>query len=87
MAAAVCGIDFDNTIVAYDELLNTIAQERGLICGGQTRAKREIRDRIRQLPDGETEWQTCQALLYGQRIGEAHLIDGVAAFIGYWVCT
>ncbi len=42
--------------------------------------KRTVRDRIRRLPDGETEWQKCQALLYGPRIGEAVLIEGVARF-------
>lgn len=78
---AICGIDFDNTIVTYDELLATIARERGLIGGDHLSTKRGIRDRIRLLPDGEIEWQKCQALLYGQRIAEARLIEGAAAFI------
>lgn len=43
-------------------------------------SKRTLRDRIRQLPDGETEWQKCQALLYGPRIGEAVLMEGVTRF-------
>src|ERR1051325_6940804 len=46
-----------------------------------TLTKRSIRDRIRLLPDGEIEWQKCQALLYGQRIAEAKLVEGVADFI------
>ena len=78
---AICGIDFDNTIVTYDELLATIARERGLINGDRSSTKRSIRDQIRLLPDGEIEWQKCQALLYGQRIAEARLIEGAAAFI------
>jgi len=77
----ICGIDFDNTIVTYDELLTTIARERGLLDASQALTKRGIRDHIRQLPNGEIEWQKCQALLYGQRIAEARLIEGVAAFI------
>ena len=77
----ICGIDFDNTIVTYDELLATIARERGLLNGADAQTKRHIRDHIRQLPDGEIEWQKCQALLYGSRIGEARLIEGVAPFI------
>jgi hypothetical protein len=82
----ICGIDFDNTIVTYDELLTTIARERGLIDRAPADAaciqtKRNLRDQIRQLPDGEIEWQKCQALLYGQRIGEAKLADGVDAFV------
>jgi hypothetical protein len=78
---AICGIDFDNTIVTYDELLATIAHERGWISAGGIQSKRGIRDRIRLLPDGEIEWQKCQALLYGRRIAEARLIEGAAAFI------
>jgi hypothetical protein len=78
----VCGIDFDNTIVTYDELLTRIARERGLIGAEHVQTKRSIRDQIRQLPDGEIEWQKCQALLYGQRIAEARLVDGVTTFIG-----
>ena len=81
MPHLVCGIDFDNTIVTYDELLTTIARERGLIDAAHTQTKRSIRDQIRQLPDGEIEWQKCQALLYGPRIAEARLIDGAAGFI------
>ncbi|HTP31258.1 MAG TPA: hypothetical protein VMJ75_03730 [Candidatus Acidoferrales bacterium] len=77
----ICGIDFDNTIVTYDELLCAIARERGLVENGPVQTKRSIRDRIRQLPNGEIEWQKCQAVLYGQRIGEARLIEGVVPFI------
>jgi hypothetical protein len=82
-AAVICGIDFDNTIVTYDALLTTIARERGLLDVSQVLTKRSIRDHIRQLPDGEIEWQKCQALLYGQRISEARLIDGVASFVAH----
>ena len=76
----ICGIDFDNTIVSYDELLTKIARERGLIDVANVQSKRRLRDQIRQLPDGEIEWQKCQALLYGPRISEATLADGVATF-------
>jgi hypothetical protein len=77
----VCGIDFDNTIVNYNELLARIARERGLVDSGTPASKRTIRDWIRLLPDGETEWQKCQALMYGSRIQEARLSDGVGSFI------
>ena len=43
MPHLVCGIDFDNTIVTYDELLTTIARERGLIDAAHTQTKRSIR--------------------------------------------
>ncbi len=75
-----CGIDFDNTLVTYDEVLAKIAGERGLIECNPAETKKSIRDRLRRLPDGEIEWQRCQALLYGSRIGEAKLIEGVSRF-------
>lgn len=80
MAERICGVDFDNTIVSYDEVLARIVRERGLLDSVDSGTKRTIRDRIRQLPDGEIEWQKCQALLYGSRIHEAKLIDGVPEF-------
>jgi hypothetical protein len=74
------GIDFDNTIVGYDEVMYRLASERGLISGG-VQTKRAVRDRIRQLPDGEAEWQKLQALAYGPLMGEARLLDGADQFI------
>ena len=67
-------------MVSYDELLARIARERGLLQSDTPETKRQLRDRIRQLRDGEIEWQKCQALLYGPRIGEARLIEGVPRF-------
>jgi len=80
MPPEIVGIDFDNTIVTYDEALGRIARERELIVGDAVQTKKEIRDRIRRLPGGEIEWQKCQALLYGSRIGEAKLAEGVVEF-------
>lgn len=77
----ICGVDFDNTLVSYNELLARIVRERGLLDSAVSGTKRQLRDRIRRLQDGEIEWQKCQALLYGPRIGEARLIDGVARFL------
>jgi len=68
-------------VVSYDELLARIARERGLLQSGGAGTKRKLRDRIRQLQDGEIEWQKCQAQLYGPRIGEARLIEGVPEFL------
>jgi hypothetical protein len=75
------GIDFDNTIVGYDEVMYRLARERGLIGSNGERTKRAVRDRIRQLPDGEIEWQKLQALAYGPLMGEARLLDGADEFI------
>jgi hypothetical protein len=77
----VIGIDFDNTLVSYDELIHHVALERGLILEGAAKSKREVRDVIRLLPDGETEWQRVQGLVYGPRMHRARPTDGVEAFL------
>jgi len=75
------GIDFDNTIVSYDELMRRVAVDRGLIDEVEGRTKRDVRDRIRQLPDGDIEWQKLQALVYGPMMRDAQPITGVEEFI------
>ncbi len=75
------GIDFDNTIVGYDEVMYRIASQRGLVGSDGDRTKRAVRDRIRRLPDGEIEWQKLQALAYGPLIVEARLLEGADEFI------
>jgi hypothetical protein len=75
------GIDFDNTIVSYDELMYRAALDRGLINGGGERTKRAVRDRIRQMPDGEIEWQKLQALVYGPMMTGARPTEGAEEFI------
>ncbi|MGQ0665458.1 MAG: hypothetical protein ACT4O4_00330 [Nitrospiraceae bacterium] len=76
----VVGVDFDNTIANYDELMYAIALERRLIRADLTRNKKLIRDAIRALPDGETHWRGVQVTAYGPRMHEARLIDGVREF-------
>lgn len=81
MRRLVIGIDLDNTIANYDDVMHAIAVERGLVDTGVRRHKRNLRDSIRQLPDGETEWQRVQAVAYGPRMGEAKLAEGVSVFL------
>lgn len=76
----IIGVDFDNTLVNYDELLHAVAIERGLIRKNVRKNKKTIRDVIRQLPDGEIDWQRLQAILYGPRMKEATLAEGATAF-------
>ncbi len=76
----VIGVDFDNTIARYDELMYGIALERGLIDAGVARNKKSIRDAIRALPDGELHWRGLQVAAYGPRMHEARVMDGVREF-------
>lgn len=74
------GIDFDNTILTYDRVFQHHALKLGLITTGVGRDKREIRDRIRLLPDGEAKWIELQGLVYGKHIDEAELAPGIDTF-------
>ena len=81
----VLGIDFDNTIVSYDEILYQIALNRGLIDEQTPQKKRLIRDQVRSLAsgNGEIEWQRLQAFVYGKGMQGAVLIDGVKEFLKF----
>ena len=47
------GIDFDNTIVTYDNVFYEHAVKLGLIDKSVSKNKKQIRDEIRKLPNGK----------------------------------
>lgn len=77
------GIDFDNTIVRYDEAFLRVAKAWGLLPQEfPPSSKRTVRDAIRATgPDGNWEWTKLQAYVYGPGILEATPFDGVLAFL------
>lgn len=75
------GIDFDNTIITYDDVFRAAAKARGLIGADFAGSKQAVRDAIRLLPDGELAWQRLQGQVYGKGIGGAKMVAGVAAFL------
>jgi hypothetical protein len=75
------GLDFDNTLIAYDAVFRAAAVARGLIPADFAGTKQDIRDAIRLLPDGEQAWQSLQGHVYGSGIGGARLFDGVDHFL------
>jgi Phosphotransferase enzyme family len=74
------GIDFDNTIVNYDDIFVTSAKTRGWVPVDFHGTKRELRDTVRLLPDGEIKWQMLQGEVYGARMAEAKPFPGVTEF-------
>lgn len=76
---AVVGLDFDNTLVSYDRLLVTLAGELGWAAGAV--GKKAIRDAIRASAEGDLGWQRLQGMIYGPRMAEAEMVDGVAPFL------
>lgn len=74
------GVDFDNTIVSYDELMHDIAMQWGLIPADVEKSKKIIRDTIRRLPDGETHWRELQIESYGRRMCDARMTVDIGSF-------
>ena len=75
------GIDFDNTLISYDQVFLAAARERGLVSLEFTGNKQAVRDAIRLLPDGEAAWQRLQGHVYGKGINGAVMFEGVDAFL------
>jgi hypothetical protein len=75
------GIDFDNTLVSYDDVFRGAARSRGLIDESFSGTKQAVRDRIRLLPDGEIAWQTLQGHVYGKGIDNAVMFEGADTFL------
>jgi hypothetical protein len=73
------GIDFDNTIVCYDQLFHRVACEQGLIPETLPVNKRDVRDHLRQ-SGREEEWIEMQGYVYGPRLCDAEPFPGVLEF-------
>ncbi len=81
MTGMVIGVDFDNTIVCYDELFHRIALERGLVPSELEPRKNEVRDFLRRA-GREQDWTELQGYVYGARMAEARPFPGVLEFFG-----
>ncbi|MGH2373446.1 MAG: hypothetical protein ACRDIC_08225 [bacterium] len=75
------GIDFDNTIVRYDEVFADLACRSGLVDASFRGGKQALRDTLRAREGGEEAWQLLQGRVYGAGMTGARLIDGVDAFL------
>lgn len=74
------GIDFDNTIVSYDEAFHTAAVERGLVAAGTPAVKDAVRDELRRA-GREDDWTLLQGQVYGPGMGKALPFPGVVDFL------
>lgn len=74
------GVDFDNTIAAYDAVFAFLAVEEGVLPPLPVADKKMIRDAVRATPNGEQAWRHLQALAYGPRMQEAELMPNVGRF-------
>ncbi len=73
------GIDFDNTIVCYDEVFQAVAVEQGLVPAEAATSKTAIRDHLRSVGQ-EDRWTELQGTIYGPRMMDARPFPGVVEF-------
>jgi len=74
------GVDFDNTIVRYDDLFHRVARERSLIPAALPATKTSVRDYLRR-EGREDEWTALQGDVYGPRMADAAPFPGVIEFL------
>ena len=75
------GLDFDNTIVCYDEVFHRVAVETGLIPGHVPPTKNAVRDYLRR-EGREDEWTELQGTVYGPRLNDTPPFPGVLELLG-----
>src|SRR5579862_6408195 len=75
------GIDFDNTIICYDHVFCDLAKAWGLVDNNYQDTKKELKDKIQALPEGDLVWQRLQGKTYGEFISGAQLFAGFKEFI------
>lgn len=75
----VIGVDFDNTMVCYDQLFHQLAVEQALIPSTVAATKTDVRDYLRRC-GREAAWTQLQGEIYGAHLQSAPPFAGVAAF-------
>jgi len=76
------GIDFDNTIVCYDDVFYKAALEQKLIPVHLSASKTKIRDYFRA-EGKEDEWTQLQGYVYGARMDLAAPYPGIGSFLSF----
>jgi hypothetical protein len=80
----IIGLDFDNTIVNYDQVLEKLVRPLGIIYTNQGREF--VREKVRSTVEGDIAWQQIQALMYGPEIMDAKPMKGVLDFLKFCMC-
>jgi hypothetical protein len=75
----VIGVDFDNTIVCYDQLFHQVAVEQGLIPATVPATKGEVRNYLEKRGCGDA-WTELQGRVYGVRLPAATAFPGALEF-------
>lgn len=74
------GLDFDNTIVCYDAVFESLAREKRVPEDVAVKGKTAIRDFLRS-EGREPEWTMMQGEAYGSRMSAAVAFEGFGKFL------
>jgi hypothetical protein len=74
------GVDFDNTLVSYDDIFHRVALEQGAIPALVPRTKLAVRDFLRR-EGREAVWTEMQGTVYGARMDEVPAYPGALEFL------
>jgi 2-hydroxy-3-keto-5-methylthiopentenyl-1-phosphate phosphatase len=75
------GIDFDNTLVNYDKIFQSIAKKMGL--QNTANPKDGIKSYLLTIPDGLKYWKEIQAVVYGEYIKDAYYLPDFIDFCNF----
>jgi hypothetical protein len=76
------GIDFDNTIICYDQVFHSLAKEWQFVDKNFQGSKTDLRNHIQtNHPEGDLAWQRLQGKTYGEYIHQATPFPGFKDFI------
>lgn len=81
LSGARIGIDFDNTLIRYDQVFLDVGRARGLLPKSFQGGKPEIRAHIQAQLGGMTAWTSLQAAVYGPGVAQAEPAQGALAFL------
>lgn len=74
------GVDFDNTLVSYDDIFHRVALEQAAIPASVPRSKLAVRDFLRR-EGREAVWTEMQGTVYGARMDEVQAYPGALEFL------
>lgn len=75
------GVDFDNTLIDYEDVFAPAAVEMGLLPSGFSGGKTAVRDAIRAGSLGDEGWMRLQGRVYGGLIARARPFAGARDFL------
>ena len=75
------GLDFDNTLVHYDNVFSAEARKQGLVSDEWQGTKQDLKDKLCSSKGGDKSWQKMQGQVYGPSMHKASLFSGVSRFL------